>query len=118
VHWLDLAGPRDVGGFAADARQGFERGATAGQMAEIMDAVGGDGFLIMDPDFARRYITEIADGLTPNIAVTGGGAQEIRLRDGARQPARILAAARNPGSCLTPMANTLSDEPHDQPGFA
>jgi alkanesulfonate monooxygenase SsuD/methylene tetrahydromethanopterin reductase-like flavin-dependent oxidoreductase (luciferase family) len=43
----------------------------AAQMAEIMDAVGGDGFLIMDPDFTRRYITEIADGLTPALQKLG-----------------------------------------------
>jgi FMN-dependent oxidoreductase (nitrilotriacetate monooxygenase family) len=43
----------------------------AAQMAEVMDAVGGDGFLIMDPDFTRRYITEIADGLTPALQKLG-----------------------------------------------
>ncbi len=43
----------------------------AAQMSEIMDAVGGDGFLIMDPDFTRRYITEIADGLTPALQKLG-----------------------------------------------
>jgi hypothetical protein len=31
-----------------------------------MDAVGGDGFLMMDPDFTRRYI-RIADDLTPAL---------------------------------------------------
>ena len=36
-----------------------------------MDAVGGDGFLFMDPDFTRRYITEIADGLTPALQKLG-----------------------------------------------
>jgi FMN-dependent oxidoreductase (nitrilotriacetate monooxygenase family) len=43
----------------------------AAQMADVMDAVGGDGFLIMDPDFTRRYITEIADGLTPALQKLG-----------------------------------------------
>jgi FMN-dependent oxidoreductase (nitrilotriacetate monooxygenase family) len=43
----------------------------AAQMSEIMDAVGGDGFLVMDPDFTRRYITEIADGLTPALQKIG-----------------------------------------------
>jgi FMN-dependent oxidoreductase (nitrilotriacetate monooxygenase family) len=43
----------------------------AAQMSEIMDAVGGDGFLVMDPDFTRRYITEIADGLTPALQKLG-----------------------------------------------
>ncbi len=40
-------------------------------MAEVMDAVGGDGFLIMDPNFTRRDITEIADGLTPALQKLG-----------------------------------------------
>ena len=39
----------------------------AQQMSEIIDAVGGDGFLITDPEFTRRYITEIADGLVPAL---------------------------------------------------
>ena len=43
----------------------------AAQMAEVMETVGGDGFLIMDPDFTRRYITEIADGLTPALQKLG-----------------------------------------------
>jgi long-chain alkane monooxygenase len=43
----------------------------AAQMADIMDAVGGDGFLFMDPDFTRRYITEITDGLTPALQKLG-----------------------------------------------
>jgi FMN-dependent oxidoreductase (nitrilotriacetate monooxygenase family) len=43
----------------------------AAQMSEVMDAVGGDGFLIMDPDHTRRYITEIADGLTPALQRLG-----------------------------------------------
>jgi FMN-dependent oxidoreductase (nitrilotriacetate monooxygenase family) len=43
----------------------------AAQLSEIMDAVGGDGFLVMDPDFTRRYITEIADGLTPALQKLG-----------------------------------------------
>ncbi len=43
----------------------------AAQMAEVMDAVGGDGFLIMDPDHTRRYSTEIADGHTPALQKLG-----------------------------------------------
>jgi FMN-dependent oxidoreductase (nitrilotriacetate monooxygenase family) len=43
----------------------------AAQMAEIIDAVGGDGFLITDPEFTRRYISEIADGLTPALQRMG-----------------------------------------------
>ena len=45
--------------------------AVAHQMSEIMDAVGGDGFLITDPEFTRRYISEIADGLAPALQKLG-----------------------------------------------
>jgi alkanesulfonate monooxygenase SsuD/methylene tetrahydromethanopterin reductase-like flavin-dependent oxidoreductase (luciferase family) len=43
----------------------------AAQMSEIIDAVGGDGFLVTDPEFTRRYISEIADGLTPALQKLG-----------------------------------------------
>ena len=43
----------------------------ARQMSEIIDAVGGDGFLVTDPEFTRRYITEIADGLVPALQKLG-----------------------------------------------
>lgn len=59
----------------------------AAQMAEIMEAVGGDGFLIMDPDFTRRYITEIADGLTPalqKLGVVRTKYEHAMLRDNLR----------------------------------
>jgi FMN-dependent oxidoreductase (nitrilotriacetate monooxygenase family) len=41
------------------------------QMSEIIDAVGGDGFLVTDPELTRRYITEIADGLVPALQKLG-----------------------------------------------
>jgi alkanesulfonate monooxygenase SsuD/methylene tetrahydromethanopterin reductase-like flavin-dependent oxidoreductase (luciferase family) len=59
----------------------------AAQMAEIMDAVGGDGFLFMDPDFTRRYTTEIADGLTPALQKLGlvrSKYEHAMLRDNLR----------------------------------
>ena len=62
----------------------------AAQLAEIMDAVGGDEYLVMDPDFTRRYITEIADQAEPGIAETWGRAEEIRACHAARQPARLF----------------------------
>jgi hypothetical protein len=43
----------------------------AAEMAEIMEEVGGDGFLVTDPEFTRRYISEIADGLTPALQKLG-----------------------------------------------
>ncbi|WP_158746323.1 NtaA/DmoA family FMN-dependent monooxygenase [Acidisphaera sp. L21] len=42
----------------------------AGQMAEIMEEVGGDGF-ILTGTLTRRYIAEIADGLTPALQDRG-----------------------------------------------
>jgi len=37
----------------------------APRMPEIIDAAGGDGLLVTDPERTRRYIAEIADGLVP-----------------------------------------------------
>jgi FMN-dependent oxidoreductase (nitrilotriacetate monooxygenase family) len=45
--------------------------AVAQQMADIMDEVGGDGFLVTDPEFTRRYIAEVADGLVPALQKLG-----------------------------------------------
>ena len=59
----------------------------AAQLSEIMAPVGGDGFLIMDPDFIRRYITQIADGLTPalqNLDVVRTKYEHAMLRDNLR----------------------------------
>lgn len=46
-------------------------GTVAREMSEIIDAVGGDGFLIMLPELTRRYISEIADGLVPALQRLG-----------------------------------------------
>ena len=43
----------------------------AAQMAELIDEVGGDGFLIGGWDFTRRRIAEIADGLAPALRRRG-----------------------------------------------
>jgi len=43
----------------------------AAQMDEVMQEVGGDGFLIANFDLNRRYIAEIADGLTPALQRRG-----------------------------------------------
>jgi alkanesulfonate monooxygenase SsuD/methylene tetrahydromethanopterin reductase-like flavin-dependent oxidoreductase (luciferase family) len=45
----------------------------AGEMEDIMEEVGGDGFLITSPVMRlnRRYITEIADGLVPALQRRG-----------------------------------------------
>ena len=43
----------------------------AGMMAEIMAEVGGDGFLIYNSYFDRRYIMEVCDGLVPELQRRG-----------------------------------------------
>jgi FMN-dependent oxidoreductase (nitrilotriacetate monooxygenase family) len=43
----------------------------ATQMAEAMDAVGGDGFLFTSADFDRRHISAVTDGLVPVLKKRG-----------------------------------------------
>jgi alkanesulfonate monooxygenase SsuD/methylene tetrahydromethanopterin reductase-like flavin-dependent oxidoreductase (luciferase family) len=43
----------------------------AREMSELIDEVGGDGFLITFPELTRRYISEIADGLVPALQKSG-----------------------------------------------
>ncbi len=43
----------------------------AGMMQEVMEEVGGDGFLLTYGDFSRRYIAEICDGLVPELQRRG-----------------------------------------------
>jgi FMN-dependent oxidoreductase (nitrilotriacetate monooxygenase family) len=43
----------------------------AARMAEMMDEIGGDGFLIMNGELTRRYVTEITDGLVPALQRLG-----------------------------------------------
>jgi FMN-dependent oxidoreductase (nitrilotriacetate monooxygenase family) len=43
----------------------------AAQMAEVMEEVGGDGFLISRPWVDRRYINEVTDGLVPALQKLG-----------------------------------------------
>ncbi len=43
----------------------------AGQMAEVMQEVGGDGFLFSLPNVSRRVIAEIAEGLVPALQKRG-----------------------------------------------
>lgn len=59
----------------------------ARQMSEIMDEVGGDGFLVTDPEFTRRYICEISDGLVPalqKLGVVRKRYEHLKLRDNLR----------------------------------
>ncbi len=41
--------------------------AVARKISDIIDGVGGDGFLITGPELTRRYISEIVDGLMPAL---------------------------------------------------
>ncbi|MFT4264684.1 MAG: NtaA/DmoA family FMN-dependent monooxygenase [Nocardioides sp.] len=43
----------------------------AGYMDEVMQEVGGDGFLFVNSYFPRRYVTEICDGLVPELQRRG-----------------------------------------------
>jgi alkanesulfonate monooxygenase SsuD/methylene tetrahydromethanopterin reductase-like flavin-dependent oxidoreductase (luciferase family) len=43
----------------------------AGLMQEIMEQVGGDGFLIFNSYFDRRYVIEVCDGLVPELQRRG-----------------------------------------------
>ena len=40
-------------------------------MADIMEYVGGDGFLISMPNVTRRTLAEIEDGLVPALQARG-----------------------------------------------
>jgi FMN-dependent oxidoreductase (nitrilotriacetate monooxygenase family) len=53
-------------------------------MSDVIDEVGGDGFLFTFPELTRRYISEIADGLTPALQKLGvhrKAYQHTMLRD-------------------------------------
>jgi alkanesulfonate monooxygenase SsuD/methylene tetrahydromethanopterin reductase-like flavin-dependent oxidoreductase (luciferase family) len=43
----------------------------AARMGEIMEEVGGDGFLFSMPDVSRRTLAEVEDGLVPALQARG-----------------------------------------------
>ena len=43
----------------------------AGMMQEVIEAVGGDGFLFFNSYFDRRYVIEVCDGLVPELQRRG-----------------------------------------------
>ena len=43
----------------------------AGLMQEIMEEVGGDGFMFFNSYFDRRYVMEVCDGLVPELQRRG-----------------------------------------------
>ena len=51
----------------------------AGMMQEVMEEVGGDGFLFFNSYFDRRYVIEVCDGLVPELQRRG-------LTQGLRAP--------------------------------
>jgi alkanesulfonate monooxygenase SsuD/methylene tetrahydromethanopterin reductase-like flavin-dependent oxidoreductase (luciferase family) len=58
-----------------NSRQGVDMVGTAdhvaGVMQEIIQEVGGDGFLLFNAAFDRRYIMEVCDGLVPELQRRG-----------------------------------------------
>ncbi|MDP1964665.1 MAG: NtaA/DmoA family FMN-dependent monooxygenase [Reyranella sp.] len=59
----------------SNSRQGVDLVGTADQVAglmqDIMQEVGGDGFLLFNAYFDRRYIMEVCDGLVPELQRRG-----------------------------------------------
>ncbi len=49
-------------------------------MEEIMQEVGGDGFLIFNSYFDRRYIIEVCDGLVPELQRRGVTRKAVRAQ--------------------------------------
>ena len=53
-------------------------------MGEVMAEVGGDGFLLFNGEFTRRYIAEITEGLVPELqrrGLTRSGYPHKHFRD-------------------------------------
>ena len=56
----------------------------AGMMRDIMEEIGGDGFLFFNATFDRRYIMEVCDGLVPELqrrGLTRTGYPHKRFKD-------------------------------------
>jgi alkanesulfonate monooxygenase SsuD/methylene tetrahydromethanopterin reductase-like flavin-dependent oxidoreductase (luciferase family) len=56
----------------------------AERMAEVMQEVGGDGFLFSLPNVTRRLIAEVTDGLVPALQRRGlvrRGYEHAQFRD-------------------------------------
>jgi long-chain alkane monooxygenase len=66
--------PREVA-VSQSAKMGIDFTGTsdhvAGMMQEIMEEVGGDGFLFFNGTFDRRYLMEVFDGLVPELQRRG-----------------------------------------------
>ena len=66
--------PRDIAR-RGNSKQGIDFVGTAdhvaGMMQDIMEEVGGDGFLLFNATFDRRYVMEVCDGLVPELQRRG-----------------------------------------------
>jgi alkanesulfonate monooxygenase SsuD/methylene tetrahydromethanopterin reductase-like flavin-dependent oxidoreductase (luciferase family) len=66
--------PREVA-MASATKGGIDFSGTpdhvAGVMQEVMEEVGGDGFLFFNATLDRRYIMEVCDGLVPELQRRG-----------------------------------------------
>jgi alkanesulfonate monooxygenase SsuD/methylene tetrahydromethanopterin reductase-like flavin-dependent oxidoreductase (luciferase family) len=73
ARWIGKT-PREVA-VSQSAKMGIDFTGTAdhvaGMMQEIMEEVGGDGFLFFHSYFDRRYIMEVCDGLVPALQRRG-----------------------------------------------
>ena len=58
-------------------------------MGEVMEEVGGDGFLFSMPNVNRRTIAEVTDGLVPALQ-RRGLVRRVWQQASARQSARVL----------------------------
>jgi len=72
ANWIGKT-PRSLA--TGSRRQGFEVVGTpdsvASRMQDIVQETGGDGFLIFNTYFDRRYVMEICDGLVPELQRRG-----------------------------------------------
>jgi FMN-dependent oxidoreductase (nitrilotriacetate monooxygenase family) len=73
LKWIGKT-PRSIA-MAGNTKQGIDLTGTsdhvAGVMQEIMEEVGGDGFLLFNAFFDRRYVMEVCDGLVPELQRRG-----------------------------------------------
>ena len=64
-------------------------------MGEVMEEVGGDGFMFSGP-VTRRYVAEITDGVVPALQRLGLARTAYDAPAFPRQPFRLLIAMRSP----------------------
>jgi FMN-dependent oxidoreductase (nitrilotriacetate monooxygenase family) len=73
ARWIGKT-PRDVA-MSQSTKQGIDFTGTvdhvAGMMQDVMEEVGGDGFLFFNAYFDRRFVIEICDGLVPALQRRG-----------------------------------------------